>query len=600
MFLGLPRYAFRVIRPKSMNSMASHFRSLVERAAKIRADGPGPHFAIVFADESGRVRQLNSIAECLTGWRASEVCGALMRDVFGVIDARTSTTLDDAMARLGDADVTELSLEEALLLSRDKEILRIEATCIRLPAGHVLAFRDLGHAQRLARQLEYQASHDAVTGLVNRAEFLRRTETLVAHSAADGTSHAMVYLDVDQFKVVNDTSGHDAGDELLRQLATLLLPQLRDSDLLGRLGGDEFGLLLQDCTLRDAERLTMSLIDCIRQHAFRWKDSVHAVSASAGVAAIERGTSNAQRALACADTACFLAKERGRGRVQAYEHEDHDLARYRLEMGWVARIAAALGEDRFRLHFQPILHVHTADDEQHVEALLYLLDEGGERISPAIFIPAAERYNLMPAVDRWVIRQAFMRLTQQPDAGRLVLCINLSAMTLCDEEFPEYVRLQLAATGVAPHRICFEITETAAMANLPRTIAVIDKLKSLGCRFALDDFGQGLSSFGYLRNLRIDYLKIDGAFVRGIASDRVDRAMVTAINDVGHVMGVKTIAECVETEQVFEELRKIGVDYAQGYWIARPEPDCVVRDLSHRTRRDPATCKVEGTTLKLS
>ena len=432
----------------------------------------------------------------------------------------------------------------------------------------------LDHAQRLAHHLDYQTSHDPVTGLVNRAEFLRRAEALVAESVADGTCHAMLYIDLDQFRVVNGTSGHDAGDELLRQVATLLLPQLRDTDLLGRLGGDEFGVLVRGSTLDDAERLAGTLIDCIRQHRFIWQDSLHAISASAGVAMIARETSDAQRALACADTACFLAKERGRGRVQAYQPEDRDLARYRLEMAWVSRIAAALGEDRFRLRFQPISSVRNGDHEQHVEALLYLLDETGERISPASFIPAAERYNLMPAVDRWVVSHALSQLAEHPaEARRIVLCINLSAMTLCDEEFPEYVRLQFAATGVAPHRICFEITETAATANPPQTIAVIDRLKSLGCRFALDDFGQGLSSFGYLKDLRVDYLKIDGAFVRGIATNAVDRAIVTAMNDVGHVIGLKTVAECVETEEVLQELRKIGVDYVQGYWIARPHTD---------------------------
>lgn len=539
------------------------------------AEVTGLRLGIVFADESGRVRQLNSTAEFLSGWRSEEACGALLRETFRVIDSRSGTALEHAMAQLGEGKAIEFSLGEAILITRDEEMVNIEATCVRLPAGYALAFRDRGHAQRLAHRLAYQASHDPLTGLVNRAEFLRQAEELIADSTVDGTSHALVYVDLDQFKIVNDTSGPEAGDELLRQVATLLLPKLRDADLLGRLGGDEFGVLLRGCTIADAECLSDKLIDCIRQHSFRWQDSVHAVSASAGVAAIKRGTSDAHRALACADTACFLAKERGRGRVQAYEPEDHDVARYRLEMGWVSRIAAALGEDRFRLEFQPIAPVHTAEEEQHMEALLYLLDERGQRISPADFIPAAERYNLMPTVDRWVVSHAFMQLTQRPDTPRVVLCINLSAMTLCDEEFPEYVRLQIAATGVAPHRICFEITETAAMANLPQTIAVIDQLKSLGCRFALDDFGQGLSSFGYLRKLRIDYLKIDGAFVRGIAAHRVDRAIVTAINEVGHVIGVRTIAECVETEEVFRELRKVGVDYAQGYWIARPRLDLV-------------------------
>jgi len=431
----------------------------------------------------------------------------------------------------------------------------------------------LKHARRLARHLDYQTSHDSVTGLVNRAEFLRRAEALVADSSAGGPPHAMLYLDLDQFRVINGTSGHDAGDELLRQVATVLLPQLRDTDLLGRLGGDEFGVLLRKCTLVHAESLAEKLIECIRQHSFRWQDSLHTISASAGVAMLASETS-AQRALACADTACFLAKERGRGRVQAYQPEDRDLARYRLEMGWVSRIAAALGEDRFRLRFQPISPLRDGEHEEHIEALLYLLDETGEPISPASFISAAERYNLMPAVDRWVVSHALGRLARHlAEERRVVLCVNLSAMTLCDDDFPDYVRTQFAATGVAPHRICFEITETAATANPPQTIAVIDRLKSLGCHFALDDFGQGLSSFGYLRTLRVDYLKIDGAFVRGIATSAADRAIVTAMNDVGHVIGLKTIAECVETEEVLQELRKIGVDYVQGYWISRPQAD---------------------------
>jgi len=431
----------------------------------------------------------------------------------------------------------------------------------------------LDHTRRLADRLDYQTSHDSLTGLVNRAEFLRRTQALAAESATGGTSHAMLYLDLDQFRVINGTSGHDAGDELLRQVATLLLPQLRDTDVLGRLGGDEFGVLLHGYTLAHAESLAGKLLDCIRQHSFRWRDSLHTISASAGVAIIPRETNDPQRALACADTACFLAKERGRGRVQAYQPEDREIARYSLEMGWVSRIAAALGEDRLRLRFQPISPVRNGEHDEHMEALLYLLDETGQRISPASFIPAAERYNLMPAVDRWVVSHALARLAEHPaEAGRVVLCINLSAMTLCDESFPGYVRSQFAASGVAPHRICFEITETAATANPPRTIAVIDRLKSLGCRFALDDFGQGLSSFGYLKDLRVDYLKIDGAFVRGIATSAVDHAIVTAMNEIGHIIGLNTIAECVETGKVFQELQKIGVDYVQGYCVARPQP----------------------------
>jgi len=542
-------------------------------ASAAEAADYGMWFGVVFADADGRVCHLNPVAESLTGWNLEQARGQSLQRVFPVIDRRTGEALEDPVSRLRREGGFDFPVGNALLTTRDGGALSIEGTCARLPSGYALAFRDHGRAQRLAHERSYEACHDPVTGLVNRAEFLRRAEDLLAETWLDGTAHAMVYLDLDQFKVVNDTCGHDAGDELLRQVSTLLLPELRDADLLARLGGDEFGLLLRGCTLTDAERLAARLIACIRRHRFTWQDSVFVISASAGVAPFERDAEGAPSVLAGADTACFTAKERGRGRVQVYHHEDSDLARHWDEMRWVSRIAKALGEERFRLHFQRIAPIRAGEGEEHLEALIYLCEEDGTRIEPAAFIPAAERYNLMPAVDSWVVSHALHLLSQQPGgADAPVLCINLSASTLCDEGFPDHVRRQFAATAVPPRRVCFEITETAAISNLSRAMAVIEDLKGLGCRFALDDFGRGISSFGYLKTLRVDYLKIDGAFVRDMVDDPVNCAMVAAINEVGHVMGLKTIAEFAETEAVIQKLREIGVDYAQGYGIARPEP----------------------------
>lgn len=425
-------------------------------------------------------------------------------------------------------------------------------------------------------RLSYQATHDALTGLVNRREFERRLEKALVGAREGGTQHALCYLDLDQFKIVNDTCGHVAGDELLRQLTVLLQGKVRDTDTLARLGGDEFGVLLNNCPLAQAQIVADLLRQTVKDFHFVWQDKPFVVGASIGLVSIDRESESMAHVLSCADRACYAAKELGRNRVHVYRAEDSEMALRQGEMNWVARITNAIEENRFRLYYQTIMSLNDSEEGLHFEILLRMLGENGEIIPPMAFIPAAERYNLMPSVDRWVVSTAFGMywgiFANQARDVRHTCTVNLSGPSLCDEYFLDFIKRQFVLYQVPHDQICFEITETAAITNLTRAMAFIRELRSLGCRFSLDDFGSGLSSFTYLKNMPVDYLKIDGSFVLNMVDDPMDHAMVAAINKVGHVMGLKTIAECVENEAILEQLRALKVDFAQGFSIKRPAP----------------------------
>jgi diguanylate cyclase (GGDEF)-like protein/PAS domain S-box-containing protein len=442
-------------------------------------------------------------------------------------------------------------------------------------AGAVVVFRNIAQARALARKMDFLATHDSLTGLINRHEFEARLVTALDDAKEDHIQHVLCYLDLDQFKVVNDTCGHVAGDELLRQLATLLAARVRQADTLGRLGGDEFGVLLRNCSVEQARRTVNDLIKTVREFRFVWSDQTFALGVSIGLVPITWETESTAAALSAADAACYVAKDSGRNRIHVYERDDEEVARRHGEMQWVSRIQRALEENRFELRYQSILPViPTGAAREHIEILVTMRDEKGSLVPPGAFLPAAERFNLMPAVDRWVVSHTLHWLRDHPQVlTRLEFCaINLSGNSLSDDNFLDYVRNLLDETGVLPTKICFEITETAAIANLSSAIKLITELKKLRCRFSLDDFGSGMSSFAYLKNLPVDFLKIDGNFIRDIVDDPVDRAMVRAINEVGHVMGLQTIGEFVENQEILAQLREIGVDYAQGYGVARPEP----------------------------
>jgi diguanylate cyclase (GGDEF)-like protein len=425
-------------------------------------------------------------------------------------------------------------------------------------------------------RLIYQASHDALTGLINRREFEQRLERTLQSAQQQGREHVLCYMDLDQFKVINDTCGHAAGDELLRQLALLLKGKLRERDTLARLGGDEFALLLENCSIPDALQVADAFRAEVQRYRFKWEDRIFSVGMSVGVVAISRDSGTSASLLSAADAACYVAKGRGRNQIHLYESRDHDLARHRGEMQWVTRIQRALEEHRLSLSWQEIRRADGAAEScRHVELLLRMLDDDGSEILPMAFIPAAERYSIMPALDTWVIEETLRACKHYLVARREMHClfaVNLSGASLKDPEFRGMLLACLRDNpDLGPH-LCFEITETAAIGNLSVVNDFIDAMRGFGCSFALDDFGSGLSSFTYLKNLKVDYLKIDGAFVRDITSNAIDRSMVEAIHRIGHQMGLKTVAEYVESEQTRALLQEIGVDYVQGNGVHPPEP----------------------------
>lgn len=436
------------------------------------------------------------------------------------------------------------------------------------------AIFDITESHDLSEQLAYYANHDVLTGLVNRREFELRLARVLNSAREDQSEHALCYMDLDQFKLINDTSGHVAGDELLRQIGSLLNRLVRRRDTLSRLGGDEFGILMEHCNLEQARRVANKLRQTIEEFRFAWEDRVFTIGVSIGLVPITSASVNSIEILKQADAACYAAKDTGRNRIQIYTVDDTELARRSGEMQWVTQINRALDEDRFCLYAQIITPIARPADENgaHYELLLRMLDDDGKLIPPGAFLAAAERFNLSPRIDRWVIDRAVAwLLSEQGYAEALNYCaINLSGLSLGDDAFLTHVVTLIQDSGISPAKFCFEITETAAIANLTKATLFIRTLKGLGCRFALDDFGSGLSSFAYLKTLPVDYLKIDGVFVKDIENDPIDLAMVKSINDIGKVMGKRTIAEFVESEAILSRLMEIGVDYAQGFYVGEP------------------------------
>ena len=545
---------------------------------------------VMTTDPQGKTRYLNRVAEQLTGWSSQLAQGLDIEETLQLVDENTGQRIEHVVLKcllqrqaIGISSHTQMVTREgrripiedsaAPIWSRDGVIL-----------GAVVVFRDVSHERKLSQQLSWQATHDTLTGLVNRREFEHLVAAALRTAKEEGHVHALLYLDLDQFKIINDTCGHGAGDVLLQLLAKLLQQQMRDSDILARLGGDELGVLLPHCPLDHARMIGDQLRQSIRDFRFVWEQRSFELGVSIGMVEISQDSKSMSELLIAADQACYLAKEQGRNRLHVYQESDVMLAQRHGEMLWISRLKEAFERDYFRLYAMPIVHLGNSH-EDHDEVLIRIRNGKGDLILPGAFIPAAERYDMMLSIDRWVIRAVchhihsvrdslapLAALVEERRRAPALYSINLSGMSLADSSLQDYIIEQFVQYDIAPEQICFEITETAVIANLPKAQVFMQQLKTLGCRFSLDDFGSGFSSFGYLKSLPVDFLKIDGVFVRDIASNAINRAMVKAINEVGHVMGLKTVAEYVEDAATLAVIRELGIDYAQGYAVGRLRP----------------------------
>ena len=538
---------------------------------------------VITTNQNGEIEQVNAEAERLTGWAAANAVHQPVTGIFSAFHETTSNTLVDPVRKCLLEQRVITSSSDVMLRHRDGNSFAIEFTVAPIfnktqdsISGTILVFRDVTLIRLIASELAYQAKHDMLTGLMNRREFeqhLEKAITGIPHQKGD--PHWLCYLDLDQFKIINDTCGHLAGDELLKHAARTLQGLIRDFDLLARMGGDEFAILLNRCSTQEAMQVVERMRQALAAMRFEWDNRLFTISGSFGLVPIPPESKTLYEVLSTADAACYVAKEEGRNRVHVYQGEDDPAALHTGEMHWVQRIKEALEQNRLVLYHQLIAPLQGQQSLLHTEILVRLLDEDGSLIPPMSFIPAAERYNLMSKIDRWVIRETIATLHTHmlcAAAGSCTIAINLSGQSLCDDEFLPFVLEEFEHYSIDPRHLCFEITETCAIANMSRAIHFISTLRERGCRFALDDFGSGLSSFGYLKNLPVEYLKIDGSFVRDIEHDPMALALVDSINQIGHVAGMQTIAEYVENAAIRKKLQILGVDYAQGYGVARPEP----------------------------
>ncbi|MGK7920115.1 MAG: PAS domain S-box protein [Trichodesmium sp.] len=562
--------------------------------------------AVITTDENGNVNYLNPIAEQLTGWELAAAQGLPLNQIFQIIDEVERTPIQNPVDRVFREGKRAELRNKTLLLARDGQEYAIEDSAAPIKTednqilGAVLVFRDVTDERQLVSQISWQAQHDPLTGLFNRREFEKYLDNSFVAVNKYAQEHTLAYIDLDRFKIVNDTCGHKAGDELLRQVSNLLISGCRKADILARIGGDEFALLLVQCTINNAQQVVEQLIESINQFRFFWDGKSFTIGMSVGLVSINRETLNnpgghdSNLALSAADAACYMAKNRGRNRFHVYQINDPDVQQQQNTLHWATKIHQACAENLFCLYYQPVLAL--ADSQMtkfYYEILLRLPDDTGELIPPMAFLPAAERYNLMPMIDRWVITNFFSYLSQvkgqwQPDFQDTnsqelfkylisqkkdsIYAINLSEATVNDDQFLDFLQAQFAQFNVSPENICFEITETVAIANLPHVAKLIRQLKDLGCRFALQDFGSRVSPFTYLKNLPVDYLKIDGSFVQDIAADPIDHAIVEGMKNIGHVMGLETIAGFVSDGAILEQVKAIGINYAQGYGVAVPQP----------------------------
>lgn len=536
--------------------------------------------AVITVDTNECVTYLNSKATELTGWKSIESVGRPFRQIVNLFNAESRAPTENLVRSAIDENNSYRLPSSLFLAHRDGYVISVKQFVSPMRnrrndvIGAVVALHDITDAKKMEQSLTYQATHDSLTGLINRTEFENRLRQSIERSRTDKIIHALLYLDLDNFKIINDTCGHVAGDQLLRQITKILQDKLRRGDVLARLGGDEFGAILEGCPVEQATLIATETCKVIQDYIFIWEAHSFNIGASIGLVPIDEDCSDIDQLLSLADSSCYAAKDLGRNRVHVYQDDDVSVMKKKGEMQWISKINKALQEQRFELYFQTITPINCTETGLHFEILLRMRDEHGNLIPPGAFLPAAEHYDIIKILDHWVISNTFSWLNEHPEVTKQVkLCsINLSGNSIGDEHFMHHLAEHFRNCQFPAEKICFEVTETAAIQNLSIASLFIDTIKELGCSFSLDDFGSGMSSFGYLKQLNIDYLKIDGLFVKDIVIDPVDAAMVKSINEVGQMMGLKTIAEYVENDDVLEVIREIGVDFAQGYGLSRPRP----------------------------
>jgi diguanylate cyclase (GGDEF)-like protein/PAS domain S-box-containing protein len=543
---------------------------------------------VITTDASGRIEYLNPVAEHYLGWTSAQAAGRPLSEVYRVMDERTGNAIEPLPLTARQNEEAPEAIAVRLVDRSGRECpVRYSHAPIRGRDGRVhgmiVVFHDVSQVRAMAQQLIWQASHDALTGLVNRREFERRLADLIETARSQQREHALMFMDLDNFKAVNDTCGHGAGDELLRQLTTVMLTRMRGSDTLARLGGDEFAGLLESCPLEQAVRIANAMRETVREFRFVWEGKTFSVGVSIGLVPISAESGDINQVLAAADACCYEAKNQGRDRVQVHRPDDPDSGRRNEEMQLVSQINRAFELGRFRLYRQRIAPLGAAPrQDPYYEILVRMLDRAGNPVPATGFMPTAERYNLLTSIERWVVSSLVEFLSRQWAAGAIprdlhgsgergFYSVNISGASINDKSFPDFLRNLLTRYELPSGLLCFEITETTAISNLSKAAELMHELKGMGCRFALDDFGTGMSSFAYLKYLPVDFLKIAGVFIKDMSTDPMDYAIVDSINRISHILGMRTVAESVESAATVARITELGLDFAQGYFIAEPE-----------------------------
>ena len=536
---------------------------------------------IVATETDGRIRFVNPVAESIIGRSEQELRNLPIGEALEIFDSQAGLLDFSDLGKIPSEDLP-FRFQNTILVNFKGEKIHVDGSFSIIRdqrntiEGSIVALHDTSMVKHLSDRISYQASHDTLTGLANREAFSHRLNVLMQNTMDASITHALLYIDLDQFKLVNDTLGHRAGDEMLLQATTIIKTMIRSADFCARLGGDEFGIILSNIPIGQAKQISERLLNRLKNHKMVWDDKIFTINSSIGLVKIDMDSQDIQAILAAADDACFTAKEEGGGKIKLYDSTSNIFLKRRSEMTWISKLNSAVEDDRLVLYYQPII---TLNPERFTtvknEILLRLVSPEGDLILPGDFIPAAERYNFMPTIDKAVVRKSLKAIAsiihQAPDED-IMFSINLSAGTLANEQFLETIAGLVTASGIPPRYLCFEVTETATISNMQVTNTFIREMRDKGYSFSLDDFGSGFSSFNYLKTLPVDYLKIDGAFVCDMDSNPVDRSMVEAINNLGHIIGTVTIAEFVRSKEIMLLLKDIGVDYAQGYEIAAPSP----------------------------